>query len=92
MSANKFTCVILRMLISKQVLENYMCIHIMYIESLVFIRNVVTWLSHDFVPLFQAVFRMYTKDKLDAISIHEFQALQSNFPFIENFSVVDENK
>lgn len=35
---------------------------------------------------------MYTKEKSAAISIHEFQALQSNFPFIENFSVLDENK
>ena len=62
-------------------------------STYVYVRTyVVTWLSHDFGPLFQAVFRMYTKDKLDAISIHEFQALQSNFPFIENFSVVDENK
>ena len=52
----------------------------------------VTCLSHDFDSLLQAVFRMYTKEKSAAISIHEFQALQSNFPFIENFSVLDENK
>ena len=48
--------------------------------------------SHNFDSLPQAVFRMYTKEKSDSVSIHEFQALQSNFPFIENFSVVDENK
>lgn len=39
-----------------------------------------------------AMLRMYAKDKKsDTITINDFTAIQSNFPFIEDFSVLDEN-
>ena len=42
--------------------------------------------------LFQAVFRAYDTDDSGTISMGEFEAISSNFPFIEHFSVLDQDK
>ena len=42
--------------------------------------------------LLQAVFRVYDTDQSGNISTDEFDAISSNFPFIECFSVLDQDK
>ena len=44
------------------------------------------------VPLVQAVFKAYDKDQSGTISYREFEDISSNFPFIECFSVLDQDK
>lgn len=43
-------------------------------------------------PCLQAVFRAYDTDNSGSISTEEFDAISSNFPFIECFSVLDQDK
>ena len=38
------------------------------------------------------MFRAYDTDNSGSISIEEFEAISSNFPFIECFSVLDQDK
>ena len=40
----------------------------------------------------QAVFKAYDTDNSGSISTEEFDAISSNFPFIEHFSVLDQDK
>ena len=40
----------------------------------------------------QAVFKVYDTDQSGTISYEEFEAISSNFPFIECFSVLDQDK
>ena len=40
----------------------------------------------------QAVFRAYDTDNSGSISMEEFESISSNFPFIECFSVLDQNE
>ena len=40
----------------------------------------------------QAVFRVYDTDHSGNITVDEFDAISSNFPFIECFSVLDQDK
>ena len=42
--------------------------------------------------LLQAVFAVYDTDHSGNISMEEFEAISSNFPFIECFSVLDQDK
>lgn len=42
--------------------------------------------------LAQAVFKVYDKDQSGTISYDEFESISSNFPFIECFSVLDQDK
>ncbi len=40
----------------------------------------------------QAVFRAYDTDNSGSISLEEFEAISSNFPFVECFSVLDQDE
>lgn len=40
----------------------------------------------------QAVFKVYDTDQSGTISYEEFESISSNFPFIECFSVLDQDK
>lgn len=42
--------------------------------------------------IFQAVFRVYDTDKDGYISDKEFDAIATNFPFIDTFCVIDVNR
>lgn len=50
------------------------------------------WVLMVVLILFQAVFRAYDTDNSLSISTEEFDAISSNFPFIECFSVLDQDK
>lgn len=41
--------------------------------------------------LFQAVFKIYDKDRDDSINQAEFQSIATNFPFIDDFAMLDTN-
>ena len=61
------------------------------------IKEYLTCALVDYTPpspliLPQAVFRMYDTDHSGSISMEEFETISSNFPFIENFSVLDQDK
>ena len=43
-------------------------------------------------PCLQAVFKVYDTDQSGTISYGEFESISSNFPFIECFSVLDQDK
>ena len=43
------------------------------------------------ITITQAVFRFYDKDKDGSISVNEFDAIASNFPFMDSFGVLDVN-
>ena len=38
------------------------------------------------------MFKVYDKDQSGTISYREFESISSNFPFIECFSVLDQDK
>ena len=42
--------------------------------------------------MLQAVFKVYDTDQSGTISYQEFESISSNFPFIECFSVLDQDK
>lgn len=48
-------------------------------------------LTKNVKQMVDAVFRVYDKDHSGNISMEEFEIISSNFPFIENFSVLDQD-
>ena len=54
-------------------------------------RPVIIALCMGMFPV-QAVFKVYDTDQSGTISYEEFEAISSNFPFIECFSVLDQDK
>lgn len=60
------------------------------VEVSQYAQPTVSLLYHD--TNVKAVFRMYDTDNSGSISTEEFDAISSNFPFIECFSVLDQDK
>lgn len=42
--------------------------------------------------LFQAVFKFYDRDSDGRLTTEDFEAISTNFPFIDAFGVVDANR
>ncbi len=66
-----------------------------HVKLMVGVRQWGWWGRGGVVTIFpwqQAVFRAYDTDNSGSISTEEFDAISSNFPFIECFSVLDQDK
>lgn len=48
--------------------------------------------SHLIYILLKAVFKIYDTNKDGSISVEEFDAIATNFPFIDSFGVLDVNR
>ncbi len=62
---------------------------------MLFVHVYLVWIhifSQSVVIMLQAVFRAYDSDNSGTISTEEFDSISSNFPFIEHFSVLDQDK